>query len=142
MVDVPDYPLAVYDVGEPGGAQAEPPPDVVKAPHLAGGVAAQGEGNVVGRGKTLKPFDVVRADAEDQGISLVKVRVRVSKLPGLDGSTMGESPQEKVDNNVLAPVFREVKLSSRNQGHDKSGRGSANSQHDRDKVKSVAKECQ
>ena len=142
MVDVPNYPLGVYDVGEPGGAQPEPPPDVVKAPHLAGGIAAQDEGNLVGRRKPLQPLYVVRADAEDQGISLVKVRVRVSKLPGLDGSTMGEGPQEEVDNNVLAPVFREVKFPSRNQGHDKCGRDSANSQHDRDKVKSVTQDCQ
>jgi hypothetical protein len=92
VVDVPDYPLGVYNVGKPGGAQPEPPPDVVKALHFAGGITAQGEGDVVGRRKPLKPFDVFRADAEDQGVSLVKVRVRVSKLPGLDGSTIGESP--------------------------------------------------
>ena len=92
MVDVPDYPLRVYDVGEPGGAQPEPPPDVVKPLHFAGRVAAQVKGQTVGRGEPLQPSDVIRADAQDQGISPVKVRVRVSKLPGLDGSTVGESP--------------------------------------------------
>ena len=36
VVNVADYSLSVYDVGEPGGAKAEPSPDVVKALHLAG----------------------------------------------------------------------------------------------------------
>ncbi len=129
VVDVPDNPLGVYNVGEPGGTQPVPPPDVVEAPHLAGRIAAQGEGKVVDVGKPLQPYYVIRADAYDQGISLVKVRLGVSKLPGLDGSTVGEGPEEEIDYNVPAPVLREVKLPSRNQGHGEGWRNGTDSQH-------------
>ena len=123
VVDVPDYALIVYDIGEPGGAQAEPPPDVVEAPDLAGGIAAQVKGKAVVRGKPLQLYDVIRADAYDQGIPLVKFRLGVSKPPGLHGSTIGGGPKEEIDDNIPAPVFREVKIASRDQGH---GEGRSN----------------
>ncbi len=129
MVDVPDNALGVYDVGEPGCAQPEPPPDVVEAPNPAGRIAAQVEGKAVGLGKPLQPYYVVRADAYDQGISLFKVRLRVSKLPGLDGSTVGEGPEKEVNDNVPAPVLRQVELPSRNQGHGEGWRNGTDSQH-------------
>lgn len=142
MIDVPDDALGVYNVGEPGDAQPESPPDVVEALHLAGRIAAQGEGKVVGCGKPLQPFHAVRADAYDQGVSLLKVRLGVSKLPGLDGSTIGECPEEEIDDNVPAPVLQEVKLSSRYQGNGKGWGNGSDSQHNGHKLMAGAGGCQ
>ena len=130
MVDVPDDPLCVYNVGEPGGAQPEPSLNIVETSHPSARIAAKGKGNAVGRGKPPQPFNVVRADSQNQGIPFVKACLRVSKLPGLDGSTIGERPEEEVNDNVLPPVFREVKLPSRNQGHGKTRCDSSYLQHD------------
>lgn len=142
VINVPDNALAVYDVGESGGAQPEPPPDVVEAPHLAGGIAPQVKGDAVVRGKPLQPCHVVRADAYDQGIPFGKVRLGVSKLPGLDGSTVGEGPEEEVDDNVPAPMFQKVELPSRNQGHGKGWRNESNWQHNGHRLKDRAGICQ
>ena len=130
MVDVPDNSLCVYNVGEPGGAQPVPPLDIVETSHPSARIAAQGKGNAVGCRKPPQPFNVVRTDAQNQGIPFVKVCLRVSKLPGLDGSTIGERPKEEVNDNVLPPVFREVKLPSRNQGQSKIRCDSSYLQHD------------
>ena len=142
MVDVPDDALGVYNVGEPGDAQAESPPDVVKALHLAGRIAAQDKGNVVGCGKPFQLVHIIRADTNDQGIPLLKVPLGVSKLPGLDGSTIGECPEEEIDDNVPAPVLQKVKLPSRDQGHGKGWRNGADSQHNGHNLMAGGSECQ
>ena len=142
MVDVADYALGVYYVGEPGGARPEPPPDIVEAPNLAGGIAAQVNGKAVGLGKPLQPFNVIRADAYDQGIPVLKVLLGVSKLPSLHGSTMGERSEEEIDDNVLAPVVGEVELPARIQGYGKGWRRSADSQHYGHRLKVGVVRCQ
>ena len=100
MIDVPDYPFPVDEVGKPGGPQPEPSPHVVKSPYLARLVAGQLEWDAVLFRKPFQPLNAVGTNAQYNPVSLGQRHLGVSKLPGLDGSTVGKRPQEEIENYI------------------------------------------
>ena len=66
--DAPDHPVAVDDVGHPGGAQPETALDVVEPAYLSRGVAAEAERGAGGVAEAPEPVYAVSADADDDGV--------------------------------------------------------------------------
>jgi hypothetical protein len=68
------------------------------------GIRHQGEVKVFLRGELLLVFELVGADADDNGVELSELLTAVAETARLDRSACGQGFREKVEDDVLLPL--------------------------------------
>ena len=129
VIGVPDHALRVYDVGRPGRAQPEPPPNVEQPRHAPPTVADQRERNALSLSEPPQALQAVSAEADRHGIRRLELIVEFYKLPRLQVSTPGESSEEEVEDYVRAPAVRQGELAPSHLGGGEIRCSSSDFQH-------------
>lgn len=105
VVHAPDHAGVVDDVGEAGGAEPEPAPDVVETPHLAGAVGRQAVGQGEGLREVGQRIAAVRADADNGCVRSGDAFVLVAELRGLPGSPPGAGAGKEEEHHVPSALL-------------------------------------
>jgi len=101
--DMGDFPLWIHDESLSLGCKTHEPKGSISLGNRFLGVTQQLEGQLLFFLEFLLCFDAIEADAEDNGIQSLKIRVRIPQTAGLGRSARRQSLWIKVEHDPGSP---------------------------------------